>query len=293
MNILNDWLLEWGFPTEAIAPTVFVANIAFVVVIAFLANFITKKGIIRVIDALIVRSRVRVLLLLKRHRVLLKFSHIAPAIVFYRLTPVLFTEWPLFIEAVRVSVGVYLVIVAVLVIDSILNVFLSAFSEVERTRDLPLKGLVQAIKLVVILLGTILAAAVVLGKSPMILMSGLGALTAVLLLVFKDAILGFVAGIQLSANNMVQIGDWIEMPKQNADGDVIDVSLTTVKVQNWDKTITTIPSYLLISDSFRNWRGMSESGGRRVKRAINIDVRSIRFLDEELLKRCESIHLLR
>ena len=293
MNILNDLLLEWGLPTAAIEPTVFVANIVFVVVIAFLANFITKQGIIRVIDALIDRSRVKVLFLLKKHRVLLKFSHIAPAIVFYRLTPVLFAEWPTFIEAVRVAVHVYLIVVTYLVIDAILKVFLSAFAEVERTRDLPLKGLVQAVKLVVIILGTILAAAVVLGKSPMILMSGLGALTAVFLLVFKDAILGFVAGIQLSANNMIQIGDWIEMPKQNADGDVIDVSLTTVKVQNWDKTITTIPSYLLISDSFRNWRGMSESGGRRVKRAINIDVRSIRFLDEELLKRCESIHLLR
>ena len=121
------------------------------------------------------------------------------------------------------------------------------------------------------------------GKSPIYFFSGLGAVTAVLLLVFKDAIIGFVAGIQISVNNMVQVGDWIEMPNHNADGDVIDVTLTTVKVQNWDKTISTIPTHALISDSFKNWRGMSDAGGRRIKRSINIDMNSVQFADEELL----------
>ena len=121
----------------------------------------------------------------------------------------------------------------------------------------------------------------------------MGALTAVLLLVFRDAILGFVAGIMISVNNIVRVGDWIEMSKAGADGDVIDVSLTTVKVQNWDKTITTIPTYDLISDSFRNWRGMKDSGGRRIKRPLYLDVQSIRFADEELIKRWEKIDLLK
>jgi miniconductance mechanosensitive channel len=122
--------------------------------------------------------------------------------------------------------------------------------------------------------------------------SGLGAVTAILLLIFKDAILGLVAGFQLSVNNMVMVGDWIEMPCRGADGDVIDVSLTTVKVQNWDKTITTIPTYSLISDSFKNWRGMSESGGRRIKRSLNIDLRTIQFADESLLNRFKGIRIL-
>jgi miniconductance mechanosensitive channel len=135
--------------------------------------------------------------------------------------------------------------------------------------------------------------ATVLDKSPVYLLSGVGALTAVLLLVFKDAILGFVAGIMISVNEMVRIGDWIEVPKAGADGDVIDVSLTTVKVQNWDKTITTIPTYDLISGSFKNWRGMSDSGGRRIKRAIQIDMRSVRFADEALMAHWQKIDLLR
>jgi miniconductance mechanosensitive channel len=125
----------------------------------------------------------------------------------------------------------------------------------------------------------------VLGRNPFVLLTGLGAMTAVLMLIFKDAILGLVAGVQLSANRMVSLGDWIEMPKYGADGDVIDVALTTVKVQNWDKTITTIPTYALISESFKNWRGMSESGGRRIKRAVQIDIASIRFCDDDMLAR--------
>ncbi len=131
------------------------------------------------------------------------------------------------------------------------------------------------------------------GRSPLYFFSGLGAITAVLLLVFKDAILGFVAGIQISVNNMVQVGDWIEMPSENTDGDVLDVTLTTVKVQNWDKTISTIPTYSLIEQSFRNWRGMSESGGRRVKRSIKLDVNSIRFADKELLVKFQRYEILK
>jgi miniconductance mechanosensitive channel len=134
---------------------------------------------------------------------------------------------------------------------------------------------------------------VVLDKAPLILLSGLGAFTAVLMIIFRDSILGFVAGIQLSANRMVAIGDWIEMPKYQADGDVIDVSLTTVKVQNWDKTITTIPTHRLISDPFKNWRFMTLAGGRRIKRALRIEAASVRFLDDEEMERFAQYALLR
>ncbi len=141
--------------------------------------------------------------------------------------------------------------------------------------------------------GGVFVLSIVLQKSPLVFLTGMGAMTAILLLVFKDAILGLVAGIQLMANDMVRPGDWIEMPKYGADGDVIDVSLTTLKVRNWDKTITTVPTYALISDSFKNWRGMEDSGGRRIKRSISIDLDSIRHCDDEMLDRFEKIDRIR
>lgn len=173
---------------------------------------------------------------------------------------------------------------------------LDTFEHLVRSRHerirFPFRGLVQTIKLIASLLVGLLAISALMGKSPLILLSGLGALSAILLLVFKDPILGLVAGIQLSANQMLSVGDWLEMPKYGADGDVIDIALTTVKVQNFDKTITTIPTYALISDSFKNWRGMSESGGRRIKRSILIDTSSIRFLDDELFQHLKKAALL-
>src|SRR5690606_30864176 len=159
-------------------------------------------------------------------------------------------------------------------------------------KRLPLRGIFQSIKLIGATVAIIFAIALLIGKSPVILFSGLGAMTAILLLVFKDPLLGLVAGIQLSANRMLSVGDWLEMPKYGADGDVIDINLTTVKVQNWDKTITTIPTYALISDSFKNWRGMSEAGGRRIKRSVLIDATSVHFLDEEDIKRLRKAQLL-
>lgn len=179
---------------------------------------------------------------------------------------------------------------------------LAFFSVLDALRDVvlhrrnnvrfPIRGLIQTVKLVASILVGLLALSVMLDRSPIILLSGLGALSAVFLLVFKDPILGLVAGIQLSANEMLAVGDWLEMPKYGADGDVIDIGLTTVKVQNWDKTITTIPTYALISDSFKNWQGMSNSGGRRIKRSILIQTSSIRFLDDELLQHLKKAELL-
>ena len=162
----------------------------------------------------------------------------------------------------------------------------------KQKRRVLIKGFLQVIKIVVFLIAVILTGSVLLNRSPAILLGGFGALTAVLMLIFKDAILGFVAGIQLTANKMVSYGDWIEMEKYGADGDVIDIALTTVKVQNWDKTITTIPTYALISESFKNWRGMSESGGRRIARSISIDVHSVRFCTDEMLKRFSKVQLI-
>lgn len=159
-------------------------------------------------------------------------------------------------------------------------------------RGLPLRGIFQGIKLIGALVAIIFAVAFMIGKSPVIIFSGLGAMTAILLLIFKDPILGLVAGVQLSANKMLAVGDWLEMPKYGADGAVTDINLTTVKVRNWDNTITTLPTYALISDSFKNWRGMTESGGRRIKRALFVDATSVRFLNEDDISRLRKARLL-
>jgi len=187
---------------------------------------------------------------------------------------------------------VWMMLFTLLMLFSLLDILLELSANSALSRQLPLRGIFQSIKLVAAILFAIMIISVLLGKSPLVLITGLGAMTAVLMLVFKDPILGLVAGIQLSANDMLKLNDWLDMPKYGADGAVIDIGLTTVKVRNWDNTITTIPTYALIADSFKNWRGMSESGGRRIKRSINIDTTSIHFLSEEELAELQRAQLL-
>lgn len=166
---------------------------------------------------------------------------------------------------------------------------------VQHTRfayKMPVNGIVQAVKLVLLVIFSILTVSILIGSSPALILSGLGAMTAVLMLVFQDSIRGFAAGLQLAGYNMLSVGDWLEMPKYNADGDVVEIGLTTVKVQNWDRTIVTIPTYALVSDSFKNWRGMEESGGRRIKRSLCIDVESIHFLSDAEIAHLKKAQLL-
>ena len=178
-------------------------------------------------------------------------------------------------------------------IEAFLNAFSDIYHQKHGANRKPIRPLFQALQIVLYLFAGIFIISVLLNKEPWHLFGLMGGLTAVTMLVFKDTILGFVAGIQLGANDMVREGDWIEMPKYGADGDVIEVAVNTVKVRNWDKTITTIPTYALISDSFKNWRGMSESGGRRIKRSICIDMNTVRFADEVMLEKFKDMSLLR
>lgn len=187
----------------------------------------------------------------------------------------------------------WVMIYALLSFFSLLDVVFNLSQKFATSSQLPLKGIFQGIKLVSAIIISILVISLLIGQSPAILISGLGAMAAVLMLVFKDPILGLVAGIQLSANDMLKLGDWLEMPKYGADGAVIDIGLTTVKVRNWDNTITTIPTWSLVSDSFKNWSGMSASGGRRIKRSLNIDTTSIHFLDEREQQRLIQARLLK
>lgn len=198
----------------------------------------------------------------------------------------------LLLDLVETLTHLWIILFALLSLFSTLDAIEDVSDGAREKVKLPLRGIFQGLKLAATTIALIFAIAFLIGKSPVILFSGLGAMTAVVLLIFKDPILGLVAGIQLSANNMLSVGDWLEMPQYGADGDVIDISLTTVKVRNWDKTITSIPSYALISDSFKNWRNINAVGGRRMKRSINIEADSVGFVDEEDLQRLSKIRLL-
>ena len=209
------------------------------------------------------------------------FSRVIPPLVWYVLLPFAFTEEVQLLHFLLKACLVYLVVVTLFLINAFLKSLYEISNEHERLRNRPLKGIYQMISIVAIGVGIILIISILIDKDATSILAGLGASAAILMLVFKDSLLGLVAGVQLSANDMLRPGDWITMPKYGADGDVIEVTLTTVKVRNFDKTITTIPPYALVSDSFQNWRGMRETGGRRIKRSINIDLNTIHFCTDE------------
>ena len=196
------------------------------------------------------------------------------------------------LTVIRNVCAAFIVLSAALALGEILNLADIVYRRRPDAANKPIKGYLQLIKIFLGLVAAILMIALLINRSPLILLSGLGAMAAVLMLVFQDTILSAVASVQLGTNDMVRIGDWIEMPSQNADGDVIEIALHTVKIRNWDKTITTIPIRKLITDSFKNWRGMQESGGRRIKRSLYIDQHSVRFLDETDIRRLEEFVLL-
>ncbi|GAB5561877.1 MAG: mechanosensitive ion channel [Synoicihabitans sp.] len=290
---LESWLLNQQVPPAWADGVSIGIGLVILAILAWAANFLAKSVILRIVKAAVKRSKTDMDDAFVDTGVFTRLSHLAPALVINTFAPGVLGRSEAVLNGVNGAVSVYLVCIWLGVLFAVLNAVQKITEYKSRAKGVPVKGFVQAIKLVSVIVSLILILAVLLDKSPIYLFSGLGALTAVLMFVFKDAILGFVAGIQISANQMVKVGDWIEMPQASADGDVIDVSLTTVKVQNWDKTISTIPTYDLISKSFRNWRGMSESGGRRIKRNLCFDSNSIRFADETQLERWSKIGFVR
>ena len=291
-NAIRDWLFQQGIGSQAATAVTMAIEIVLVVAFAVIANAFAKRIVVRGLETLVGRTSALWDDIIVKRRVLHRLSHLAPALVIYVLAPSVLDGFELWIVLVRRASLIYMLLVAVLAIDSVLNVGVDILRSTTFARDLPVKSVVQVLKLVLYSIATIAIVSLIIGQSPSLLLGGLGAMTAVLMLIFKDPILGLVAGIQLSANQMVTRGDWIEMPKYGADGDVLEVALTTVKVQNFDKTITTIPTYALITESFKNWRGMSDSGGRRIKRAVNIDISSIRFCDQSMLDRFSKIQYI-
>ncbi|BDA58649.1 mechanosensitive ion channel family protein [Shewanella xiamenensis] len=290
---ISAWLTGLGIdsqPSDGISTSIMLLAC---VLVAAIAYFIMRRGVIRAVNMVILRSRVTWDDVFMRYKVLEKLAMLVPAIVLNLLVPITLTEHPVLSGLVDRLLSIWLVVLMIRAIYAGLDA-VNEISDINLvSRRLPVKSFVQLFKLFLFFVGLIVSLSVLADQSPVYFLSGLGVATGFVMLVFRDTILGFVAGIQLAANRMVSKGDWIQMDKYGADGAVEEVSLTTVKVRNWDKTITMIPAYALVSDAFRNWRGMSESGGRRIKRAVNIDINSIKFLTEEDRNRLSKINCLK
>lgn len=291
-EFIHSWLLNQGFSEQISAYIETGLAVAAVLILSVIANFVAKRYIVTGIRYAVGKTATKWDDALLHRRVLNRIIHIVPAWVIYVLAPIALEGHEVAITFIRSALSIYIIIVVTLVLDSLLNTVEDIYQHFKAAKEVPIKGFIQALKIVLYFLTIIFVISIFIDKTPLYLLSGVGALAAVMMLVFKDSILGFVAGIQLATNKMVAVGDWIEMPKYGADGDVLEVALTTVKVQNWDKTITTIPTYALISESFKNWRGMEGSGGRRIKRSLNIDISSIRFCSEEMLERFANIQYI-
>ncbi|MFC4598365.1 mechanosensitive ion channel family protein [Cohnella hongkongensis] len=288
MDFIKQLLIDEGVSSPI---AVYLANaivLMLLIGLCFLANFVTKKIVLKILASFIMKNRFTWDNAFLERKVLHRLSHIVPAIIVYYSAPI----FPIYRTLIENGAAISIILISMTVIDAFLNACNDIYNTYEVSKVKPIRGYIQVVKIFVFIIGAIIIVSSLIGKSPLLLLSGLGALSAVLMLIFKDSILGLVAGVQLSANDMVRVGDWIEMPKYSADGDVIDISLNTVKVLNFDKTITTIPSYALISDSFRNWRGMQQAGGRRIKRSVFIDIGSIRFCTAELLEQLRKVHYL-
>jgi miniconductance mechanosensitive channel len=231
--------------------------------------------------------------LLIKHRVVTAIAHLAPVLVIFYFLPHIFSEYESVVDYINRLSEVVLIITALIVIFRFLNTVREILEGVSMFKDKPLQSYFQLIKIVFGIIMGVLVLSILADKSIMYFFGAFGAISAVLLLIFKDTILGFIASIQLAANDMIQVGDWVQMDKYGADGDVIEINLATVKVKNWDKTITTVPTYSFISDSFKNWRGMEETGSRRIARSIYINQHSVKFCTEEMIKGYKKIHILK
>ncbi|WP_297089746.1 mechanosensitive ion channel domain-containing protein [uncultured Draconibacterium sp.] len=312
-KLLLEYFREYGSGEFWVKPTAAVITIIIIIFVAWLAHFVTRQVLVRIVVRIAKRTKTTWDDILVGNKLFNGLAHLVPAfIILYTANfsfPVLHQELSELEPEVLAELSkdhyfklagflikiakIYFTLIIVFVANAVLNSGMEIYNTTEYSHHRPIKGYIQLIKILIYFMAGIMVLAVLLNRNPTVLLTGLGAMAAVLLLVFKDTILGFVASIQLSANDMVKIGDWIEMPSHKADGTVIDITLNTVKVQNWDKTISTIPTYALVSESFYNWKGMEESGGRRIKRSVAIDTNTIKFCDAAMLSRFEKFDLIR
>ena len=291
---LKQWLLHSNISAEFVPLVNFLVLAGATALICIIINFIAKQIIVSIIARVIKHTKNDWDDILLEKKVFNKLSHFAPAIVINAAVSAVLIDFPDWISTVKAATNIYMIVVSMAVIFAFFDALNDIYNTLpaSQSRRRSIKGYIQGVKIIIYIFGGILIFSVIFDKSPVYFLTGMGAIAAVLMLVFKDTILGLVGGIQLAANDMVRIGDWIAMPSKGADGVVTDISLHTIKVQNWNKSISHIPTYTLVTDSFSNWRGMEESEGRRMVRSVNIDMRSIKMLDEKLFNKLSKIHLI-
>ena len=286
---ISDWirqlLREAHFSNKDAATAHLLIGLVALFLLCFVFWAISRFIIIRYVKNIVRKSTSKWDDQLYKFRVFRGIAFIIIAITIVKAVPVLLTDFPNWKEAILIVSKVYVVLSIMFAINSLLNSLLAIFEAVDSLKDKPLRSYKQVAKIVFYMVGFVMMLAIIFDQSPVYILGGFGAVTAVLLLIFKDPILGFVASIQMSAIDLVRIGDWISVDKYGADGEVVEINLTTIKVQNWDMTITIVPSYAIVSESFKNYRGMQESDGRRVKRHLNIKISSIKFIDEKLFEK--------
>jgi miniconductance mechanosensitive channel len=275
-------LVEWGFSDTFAGYLADFSSLIIILLSSIVVYYIAKFIINQFLKRLVERSTSKWDDHLYEQKVFTRLVLLLPALVLKVSLAPSIAKYPEAIRIIELGLHLYMTYIILLVIVSFLNAVYHIYGDFDISDSKPIKGYVQIAKIVTYLVGGIAMISVLIGQSPLTLLAGLGAMSAVVMLIFKDSILGFVAGVQLSSNKMLQIGDWITMPKFNTDGTVIDVSLVTVKVRNFDNSVSCIPTYTLVSDSFQNWRSMGEAGGRRMKRSILIDLGTIRFIDSSM-----------
>jgi len=260
----------------------------FIFAVGLISYLVTRYVVFKVISALFKKTSTKLDDVLIDMGLFNRLSYVVPLLIIYNIKDLL----PDYLIVGRLLLG--LITISILAsVNSLISAINAIYSKSSYSNKINIKSYLQIFRLLINLFGIIIVVAVLSGKSPLYLLSGIGALTAVLMLVFKDTILSFVSSIQISSNDLFKVGDWVEAPQFGADGDVIDIALHTVKIQNWDKTISVIPTHKLIDSSFKNWRGMSDSGGRRIKRSINIDINTVKFCTDEMIERYKKFDLIR
>ncbi len=292
VRIIALWLSRLGVSPDTASQITGISDFLMVLLFCVVLYYISKFVIIRILKKIALRTASNWDDALLEHRVFQRMAFLVPGILIYQAIPVTLDEFPGVIAATLKLTNIYIIVIFLLIINSFLNAVYAMYQKSEFALYHPIKGYIQIGKIVVFIVVFLLILSLLFNQSPIYMLTGLGAFSAVLLLIFKDPILGFVGGIQLSANDMVRQGDWISMPKYGADGTVLEISLTTVKVQNFDNTISTLPTYSLVSESFQNYRGMKDSGVRRMKRSISIDMSSVKFCSQEMLDKFRRITIL-
>ena len=267
-------------------------DLLILLLVAWIADRIAKLVILRLVSAYVKRSKNQWDDLFLERKVFNNLAHLAPAFAVYQLFPLFFKDFEGLTNLLLRATEIYAVVVVVMVANSFLNAVRDILFKTESLKDKPIGSYVQLAKITMYMFGGVYLISLLIGKDPLAIMAGFGAATAVLLLIFRDTILGLVASITISANDMVRIGDWVSFDKYGADGEVIEISLTTVKVKNWDATITTVPTYAFMSDAFKNWRNMQALGARRIKRSLSITMSTVKLVNSEMLERYKKIQLI-